>query len=94
MTWLNYSPPEGVVTNLMSPEILVLGKTNPGNSKKLIVFGECTLVYIVTRNNSKRRIIPVIDLKEWNKYGGQYFLSVHKVKYIHCIQWEEITIDK
>ena len=76
----------------MSPASKVEGKSRPDMKYNKVPFGSYALVWVNTTNTMKRRAIPAIALKESNRVGGMYFMSLSSGRRIHSYHWEHLPI--
>ena len=91
--WINASPSKNGISITMIPVMIVEGKGNPKFNHKRITFGSYAMVYTVTKNDTKRRIIPAIELNESNDHVGHYFMSIYTGKRMYRYQWTKLPID-
>ena len=60
--WLNSLPPTNVISETISPALIVIGKPKPDFSKPNICFGAYALAYIKTNNDMTTRGVSAIAL--------------------------------
>ena len=56
-------------------------------------FKSYDMLYTGTTNTLKCRSVPRISLRQSNKDGGQFFISLYTGKYTHRDTWVELPID-
>jgi len=90
---LNSFPSKNVISRPMSPAMLVEDRPKPGFSQKMINFGAYALFYKGTTKITTARATPAIALRNANKAGGYYFMSLHTGRRIHGYNSKELPID-
>ena len=74
---------KGGFSETMNPFNIVMGKPIHAYYKNRADVWSYDLLYIGTKNLTKRINIPAIALRDSNEYGGNYFMSLHIGKHIH-----------
>ena len=56
------------------------------------MFGAIALAFTNTKSDMTTRGVPYITIRESNRQGGFYFMSLHSGKEIHSFNWKEFPI--
>ena len=67
VTCLNMFPYKNVIASNLSPEVIILGFSNPDYNELKITFGSYSLVYIGDTNSTKKRRVLLIALRPENE---------------------------
>ena len=89
---MNDFPSKNSISDTMSPATIVEGVSKPDFKYKRVCFGSYALVWVRTTNDMTRRAIPCIALRQSNRQGGHYFMSLYSGRRIHSYHWESLPI--